>query len=151
MSSAELFDTAYRSLWLALHRPDDPDLSQHEREILHHVPEHGCSLGDIVRHLGLPKSTCSEIVKSLGRRGFLVRVRDSADERRIHLSLTAKGRGRVQDDRVLDPVGLARALAMLPGRDRETLLRLMRDLGELARRGRATGFKARGRDSRRSA
>ncbi len=90
-----------------------------------------------MRHLGLPKSTCSEIVKSLGQRGFLLRVRDRADERRIHLSLTAKGRERVQDDRVLDPVGLERALALLPGGGRATLLRLMRDLGELAKRGHA--------------
>lgn len=142
MSSAELFDAAYRSIWMALHRPDDPDLSQHERDILSHIPREGCSLGTIVQHLGLPKSTCSEIVKSLGQRGFLLRVRDSADERRIHLSLTAKGRERVHDDRVLDQDGLSRALALLPDRDRATLLRLMQDLGDLARRGRAVQPRA---------
>ncbi len=141
MSNAELFDSAYRSIWMALHRRDDPDLSQHEREILSHVPREGCSLGDIVRHLGLPKSTCSEIVKSLGQRGFLLRVRDSADERRIHLSLTTKGRERVQDDRALDQDGLGRALALLPGRDRATLVRLLRDLGELAKSGHAASRK----------
>ena len=133
MSNAELFDQSYRSIWLALHRRDDPDLSQHERDILSHVPEAGCSLGDIVRHLGLPKRTCSEIVKSLGQRGFLLRVRDRADERRVLISLTTKGRERVRDDRVLDQAALGQALAQLPSRDRDTLLRLMQNLGEVAR------------------
>src|SRR5712692_1037085 len=132
MSNTELFDAAYRSIWMALHRKDDPDLSQHEREILSHVPIGGCSLGDIVRHLVLPKSTGSEIVKSLAQRGFLLRVRDSVDERRVRLTLTVKGNARVAEDRVLDDEGLARALRAMPARDRATLLLLMHELGNLA-------------------
>lgn len=133
MSNAELFDKAYRSVWGALLRRDDSDLSQHERDILSHVPIEGCSLGDLVRHLGLPKSTCSEIVKSLGQRGFLLRVRDQGDERRIRVSLTAKGRQRAQDAWVLEEEGLERALAQMPRRDQATLLRLMGELARLAR------------------
>lgn len=132
MSNSELFEKAYRSIWMSLHRRDDPDLSQHERDILSHIPPDGCSLGDIVRHLALPKSTCSEIVKSLAQRGFVNRVRDAADDRRIRLTLAREGRARVADDRVLEPAGLARALARLPTPDRSTLLRLMRKLAAVA-------------------
>ena len=56
---------------MALRNPDDPDLTQHERQFLHHVPIEGAvSLTDLARHLALPKSTASVIVKSLARRGL---------------------------------------------------------------------------------
>lgn len=138
MSTAELFDRAYRSIWIALHRPDDPDLSQHERDVLSHIPPEGCQLGYIVQHLGLPKSTCSEMVKGLSKRGFLRRVRDDADERRIQITLTAAGKARVADDRVLDQDRLARALKRLPANDRAALLRLMRAVADGAKSDRAT-------------
>lgn len=131
MSSAEQFESAYRELWAALHRPDDPDLSQHERQILHHVPaEGGCSLTEIVAHLGLPKSSCSEIVKGLTQRGFLNRVRDPSDDRRLRLTLTPRGREKVADDRVLDVGRLAAALARLRRADQKQLVGLMAELAE---------------------
>jgi MarR family transcriptional regulator, organic hydroperoxide resistance regulator len=135
MSSAEQFESAYRKLWAALHRPDDPDLSQHEREILHHVPaKGGCSLTEIVAHLGLPKSSCSEIVKGLTQRGFLNRVRDPSDDRRLQLTLTSRGRAKVADDRVLNVGHLSAALGRLRPADQKELVRLMAELAELSAR-----------------
>jgi DNA-binding MarR family transcriptional regulator len=131
MSRAEQFETSYRKLWAALHRPDDPDLSQHEREILHHVPaEGGCTLSEIVTHLGLPKSSCSEIVKGLTHRGFLNRVRDPSDDRRLQLTLTARGKNKVADDRVLNVDRLAAALGRLGPADQKELVRLIAELAE---------------------
>ena len=131
MSSAEQFESSYRKLWAALHRPDDPDLSQHEREILHHVPaEGGCTLSEIVTHLGLPKSSCSEIVKGLTQRGFMNRVRDPSDDRRLKLTLTARGKDKVADDRVLNVGRLAAALGRLRPADQKDLVRLMAELAE---------------------
>jgi DNA-binding MarR family transcriptional regulator len=133
MSSAEQFESAYRKLWAALHRPDDPDLSQHERAILHHVPaKGGCSLTEIVAHLGLPKSSASEIVKGLTQRGFLNRVRDPADDRRLQLTLTPRGKAKVGDDRVLNIGRLAAALDRLRPADQKDLVRLMAELAELS-------------------
>src|ERR1700686_1190577 len=133
MSSAEQFESSYRKLWAALHRPDDPDLSQHEREILQHVPaKGGCSLTEIVAHLGLPKSSCSEIVKGLTRRGFLNRVRDPSDDRRLQLTLTRQGTAKVANDSVLNLGRLAAALGRLRPADQKELVRLMAELAALS-------------------
>jgi DNA-binding MarR family transcriptional regulator len=134
-SEVERFEQAYRRVWGALHRGDEPDLSQHERQLLHHIPgEGGVPLTWLARHLALPKSTASVLVKDLARRGFVQRARDPADERRLALVLTAKGRRRVEADSVLEPEPLAAALAALPERRRAALLRGMERLAEAAER-----------------
>ncbi len=110
-SHAEQFDQLYGRLWRAFFKADADDLSQHERQLLHHVAgEKGISLGVVARHLGIPKSSASEQVKSLERRGFLTRRRDPDDERRLSIVLTAEGVARVRHDSVLDLVRLAAAL-----------------------------------------
>jgi DNA-binding MarR family transcriptional regulator len=79
-SSAEQFEDAYRRVWTELNRSDDPDLSQHERQLLHHIPATGgVTLGWLAGHLALPKSSTSVLIKSLERRGFVTRKRDLAD------------------------------------------------------------------------
>src|ERR1700719_517626 len=96
-SQAEQFDQLYGRLWRVLLRADTADLSQHERQLLHHVPaEKGIPLGAVARHLGIPKSSASEQVKSLERRGFLTRRRDPDDERRLSIVLTDFGCGGVR-------------------------------------------------------
>src|ERR1700704_4315173 len=102
-SQAEQFDQLYGRLWRALLKADTPDLSQHERQLLHHVPaEKGIPLGVVARHLGMPKSSASEQVKSLERRGFLTRRRDPEDERQLLIVLTTKGQERAASASVLD-------------------------------------------------
>jgi MarR family transcriptional regulator, organic hydroperoxide resistance regulator len=119
----ERFERSYRRIWGALHRGDEPGLSQHERQLLHHVPgEGGVALTDLARHLLLPKSTASVAIKELERRGFVRRRRDARDERRLAIVLTAEGRRRVAADTVLRPDALARALAALPEARRAALL-----------------------------
>ena len=111
-------------MWGALRRSDDPDLTQHERQLLHHLPAHGAgvSLGELAHHLALPKSSASVLVKSLAQRGFVRRARSEADERRLDLLLTAEGARRVAADTVLEPRALAAALARLAPDEREALL-----------------------------
>jgi DNA-binding MarR family transcriptional regulator len=114
---------------MALHRGDETDLSQHERQLLHHVPaEGGVQLSQVAWHLALPKSTASVLVKNLERRGFLSRRRDPRDERRLAITLTDKGHDRVRADSVLDPDGLAAALASLPDDVRAALVEGMERL-----------------------
>ena len=132
-SSQEQFEHLYRRLWGALMKPDDPDLSQHERQLLHHIPDDGAmSLGQLAAHLALPKSSASVVVKSLARRGFLRRSRDESDERRLRIQLTAEGRRRVEGDTVLEPELLAAALGRLPERRRRDLLRGLEALADAA-------------------
>jgi DNA-binding MarR family transcriptional regulator len=85
-------------------------------------------------HLALPKSSASVLIKDPARPGFVRRVRDSVDERRLALTLTAKGRRRVQADTVLRPDALAAALAALPHRRRQDLLAGMEALADSASR-----------------
>jgi DNA-binding MarR family transcriptional regulator len=132
-SASEQFESLYRRIWGALNRPDDADLSQHERQLLHHVPADGSvSLTWLAGHLGLPKSTASMVVKSLGQRGFVERARDAADERRLAIALTEAGRARVAADTVLDPHGLRAALAKLSPPVRAALLEGLAQLADAA-------------------
>jgi DNA-binding MarR family transcriptional regulator len=122
-SYAEQFDQLYGRLWRALFKADAEDLSQHERQLLHHVGEEkGITLGLVARHLGIPKSSASERVKSLERRGFLTRRRDPEDERRLSIVLTDMGTARVRRDSILDLVRLAAALKKISVEDRKSLL-----------------------------
>ena len=122
-SQAEQFDHLYGRLWRVLFKADTEDLSQHERQLLHHVPAaKGVSLGAVARHLGMPKSSASEQVKSLERRGFLTRHRDPEDERQLAIVLTDAGVARVRQDSVLDLVRLAAALKKVSPEERRALL-----------------------------
>ena len=132
-SASEQFESLYRRIWGALNRPDAPDLSQHERDLLHHVPVEGAvSLTWLAGHLGLPKSTASTVVKSLGQRGFVARTRDPQDERRLAIALTEQGRARLAEDTVLDPDGLHAALATLTPQVRQALLDGLAQLSDAA-------------------
>lgn len=129
-SDSERFEKLYRRVWGALNRPDDPDLSQHERQVLHHLlPHDRVPLTWLAEHLGLPKSTMSVMIKSLAARGFVARDRDAGDERRLAITLTDRGRERVAHDTVLRPDDLATALAML---DPETAAALLHGMACLA-------------------
>lgn len=122
-SDAEQFDQLYGRLWRVLLKPDTEDLSQHERQLLHHVPaDVGISLGVVARHLGMPKSSASEQVKSLERSGFLIRRRDPEDERRLSIVLTDAGAARVRQDSALNLDRLAAALKKVSAEDRRALL-----------------------------
>ena len=123
-SANERFQDAFARVWLHLRRGDDPDLSEHERHLLHHIPARppGVTLGEVADHLALPRSSASVLVKDLARRGFVRRARDRADERRLALLLTAEGARRVAADSVLDPERLDAALAVLDPDARTALI-----------------------------
>ena len=122
-------------MWGALHRGDDPELSQHERQLLHHVPtEGGIALTALAAHLALPKSTASVVVKDLERRGFVTRARDERDERRLAIVLSEAGAARVRADTVLEPERLQRALAQLPDATRAALLEHFEALADAGER-----------------
>jgi DNA-binding MarR family transcriptional regulator len=135
-SAADRFESAYRSCRDALHRSDDPDLSSHELEILHHVGRDidGVALTGLARHLGWPKSTTSVAAKELERRGFLCRTRPADDERRLAIILTPEGRARIDADRILEPARLAAALRALPRVTRDALLDGIEQLAAAAER-----------------
>jgi DNA-binding MarR family transcriptional regulator len=151
-SASERFQDAFARVWLHLRRGDDPDLSEHERQLLHHIPARapGVTLGEVADHLALPRSSASVLVKDLARRGFVRRARDRADERRLALVLTPEGARRVAADSVLDPARLDAALAVL---DPDARAALVEALERVAAAGAAAGpppsFRSGGRGHRR--
>jgi DNA-binding MarR family transcriptional regulator len=50
------------------------------------------TIGVIADRLSLEPSTITPLVKRLEQAGFVIRARDSTDERRVHVSLTKEGR-----------------------------------------------------------
>jgi DNA-binding MarR family transcriptional regulator len=143
----ERFQDAYARVWLHLRRGDDPDLSEHERQLLHHIPARapGVTLGEVADHLALPRSSASVLVKDLARRGFVRRARDRRDERRLALVLTAEGARRVAADTVLDPQRLDDALGVLGEAERAGLLAALERLAEAASAAPPAGRPARRR------
>jgi DNA-binding MarR family transcriptional regulator len=120
-------------LWRALRRREDTDLSQHEIQLLHHVPAPGrgsFSLTRLAHHLALPKSTASVLVKDLERRGLLRRARNPHNERELAIVLTDLGAARVVADTVLDPEALAAALATLSAEERQAMLEGLEHLAQ---------------------
>src|SRR4051794_6868622 len=152
-STSERFQDAFRQTWLHLRRGDDPDLSEHERQLLHHIPAAapGVTLGEVADHLALPRSSASVLVKDLARRGFVRRARDRADERRLALLLTAEGARRVAADSVLDPARLDTALATLEPDERAALVAALERVAAAgAASGPPAGVRARRRGRPRS-
>lgn len=115
-------------MWVAFHLGDQPDLREHERDVLHHAADRELTLSELAGHLALPISTASVLVKGLARRGFLQKRRDSEDERRVRIACTAKGRARVRAGSVLELRPLSAALARLPAHRRAMLLRALDEL-----------------------
>ena len=131
-SDSERFEELYRRIWAALNRPGPGGLSHHEREVLHHLTAEPVALTWLAGHLGLPKSTTSVLVKSLAAHGFVARARDPGDERRLAITLTAEGRRQVEQDTVLDPGELRKAMAALAEPARAALLSGLEQLATAA-------------------
>ncbi len=68
----------------------------------------GRTVGAIAERLALESSTVTPLVKRLESAGFVTRARNRADERQVHVSLTAKGRKLREDCGCLAEALLAR-------------------------------------------
>ncbi len=90
------------------------------------------TLTALARHSGVTASTMSLAIDRLVRMGYVRRVRDRADARRVHLTLTAAG-ARLRDaQQVLEPERVRAMLERLPPDDLETALRGLRLLARAA-------------------
>ena len=70
----------------------DRTLSRHQASILDHLDEiDPTSTNQLARHMGVTAGTMSMSIDRLERQGYVVRVRDTADRRRVHLRLTTAG------------------------------------------------------------
>jgi len=120
----------YPRIYFACHTrhvrdPQSPRvLSRHQASILDHLDEiDPITLNDLARHMGVTAATMSLAIDRLERKGYVARLRDAADRRRVHVRLTPSG-VRVRDaSSVLDPPRVEALVARLTDDEREAAIR----------------------------
>ena len=102
----------------------DTVLSANQASILDHLDEvEPTSLNELAAHMGVTPSTMSISVERLVRQGYIARLRDETDKRRVRLRLTPDGTRIKQEKSVLDPARVNAVLARLDAEDRAAALR----------------------------
>jgi DNA-binding MarR family transcriptional regulator len=133
--------TLYPRIYFACHTRHvrDPQtqwlLSRHQASILDHLDEiDPITLNDLARHMGVTPATMSLAIDRLEKKGYVIRLRDTADKRRVQLRLTSAGVRVRQASSVLDPPRVEALLARLTAQEREAAIHGLKLLAEAAAR-----------------
>ena len=128
--------TLYPRIYFACHTRHvrDPQtqrlLSRHQASILDHLDElEPTTVMDLAAHMGVTAATMSLAIDRLERKGYVVRLRDAKDRRRVHVRLTTAGVRIKEASSVLDPERVQRLVARLSDAERT---RAIEGLGLLA-------------------
>ena len=112
--------TLYPRIYLACHTRHVRDaqsqrlLSRHQASILDPLDEVSpTSVVELARHMGVTPGTMSLAIDRLERKGYVVRLRDATDRRRVHVRLTSAGVRMRSATSVLDPERVDAVLARL--------------------------------------
>ncbi len=129
--------TLYPRIYFACHTRHvrDPQtqrmLSRHQASILDHLDEiEPTTVMDLAAHMGVTAATMSLSIDRLERKGYVVRLKDAKDRRRVHVRLTTAGVRVREASSVLDPQRVADMVGRLSDDDRT---RAIDGLGLLAR------------------
>lgn len=110
-------------------------LSAHQGSILDHLDaEDGTRVGDLARHMGVTSGTMSVHIDRLERRGYVARVGDPRDGRRVLVRLTEAGVRVREANSVLDPDRVESLLETLDASERRAGIEGLRCLAEGAER-----------------
>jgi DNA-binding MarR family transcriptional regulator len=128
--------TLYPRIYFACHTRHvrDPQtqrlLSRHQASILDHLDElEPTTVMDLAAHMGVTAATMSLAIDRLERKGYVVRLRDAKDRRRVHVRLTTAGVRIKEASSVLDPERVQCLVARLSDGERT---RAIEGLGLLA-------------------
>jgi DNA-binding MarR family transcriptional regulator len=129
----------YPRIYFACHRRHvrDPrtgtQVSARQVSILDHLDaDTPTILGDLADHLGVTPATMSIAIGQLVDRGYVTRVLDPVDRRKVQLRLTDAGVRICAANSVLEPSLVADMLDQLSVRDRKAALRGLELLGRAA-------------------
>lgn len=129
--------TLYPRIYFACHTRHvrDPQtqrmLSRHQASILDHLDElEPTTVMDLAAHMGVTAATMSISIDRLERKGYVVRLKDAKDRRRVHVRLTTAGVRVREASSVLDPQRVEALVATLSDDERT---RAIEGLGLLAR------------------
>jgi len=117
--------TLYPRIYFACHTRHvrDPQsqrmLSRHQASILDHLDElEPTTVMDLAGHMGVTPATMSLAIDRLERKGYVVRLRDAKDRRRVHVRLTTAGVRVREASSVLDPTRVESLVARLSDEER---------------------------------
>lgn len=140
----------YPRIYFACHRRHvrDPQtgvqVSSHQVSILDHLDADAPTmLTDLATHMGVTPATMSIAVGRLVEQGYVTRVLDPVDRRKVQLRLTDAGTRVCAANSVLEPTLVAEMLDQLSADDRTAALRGL----ELLARGAQAAQQARGKQS----
>jgi DNA-binding MarR family transcriptional regulator len=118
--------TLYPRIFFACHTRHvrDPQsgrtLSRHQASVLDHLDDvDAMTLNGLAKHMGVTPATMSLTIDRLERKGYVVRLRDVADRRRVQLRLTPAGVRVKEASSVLDPPLVEALVARLSDEERE--------------------------------
>ena len=119
----------YPRIFFACHsrHVEDPEtrklVSARQASILDHLDEElPTTLSDLAAHMGVTPSTMSLSIDRLEEMGYVRRVRDTIDGRRVEITLTARGLRLREAQSVLEPERVRAMLAHLSEPDRTRAL-----------------------------
>ena len=122
---AESIMALYPRIYFACHTRHvrDPQsqrlLSRHQASVLDHLDEiEPTTLMELSRHMGVTPGTMSVAIDRLERKGYVVRLRDAADRRKVHVRLTSAGVRVREASSVLDPARVEALVERLSSADR---------------------------------
>jgi len=124
-TAAEEVMRLYPKIYFACHTRHVRDalsghlLSRHQASVLDHLDEvEPITLNGLARHMGVTAGTMSLTIDRLERKGYVMRVRDVADRRRVHVRLTSAGVRVREASSVLDPPLVEALVSRLSDDDR---------------------------------
>jgi DNA-binding MarR family transcriptional regulator len=125
-----LYPAVYHRFHVSKQRLPGTDLTPRLLWIMQHLATVGPStLGELAEASGTKKSTATELVDRLEAKGYVGRMRDERDARRVFVGLTAEGERRAtRAPSVLEHDTLRAALARMKPDDRRALVRGLRAL-----------------------
>jgi DNA-binding MarR family transcriptional regulator len=109
------------------------DLSLRQLSALYIIRHESATLGEVARRLMVTPAVVTGLIDRLEKRGYVRRVNEPGDRRRIHLALTDEGRARsveVENSLVED---IASRVSQLSARDIEALERGLEILDRVVR------------------
>jgi DNA-binding MarR family transcriptional regulator len=99
-------------------------LSRHQASVLDHLDEvDPTTLNGLAKHMGVTPATMSLTIDRLERKGYVVRLRDVADRRRVHVRLTSAGVRVREASSVLDASLVEEMVERLSDEEREMAIR----------------------------
>jgi len=125
-----LYPAIYLRFHVSKQRLAGTDITSRMLWVLQHLASVGPSTpGELAQASGVKKSTTTELVDRLETKGYVGRMRDERDARRVFVGLTPAGERRARrTPSVLEDDALRDALARLTADERAALVRGLRAL-----------------------